>query len=104
MDKQQISKLKSMFDEIAHTADDGTEFWYARELQGLLGYVKWDKFKNVIAKAKISCLNSGIDEKDHFLQVGKIVAAGISQKDIGDIMLTRYACYLIAQNGDSTSV
>lgn len=103
MDKKQIVVLKTSFDDIVHETEDGVEFWYARELQGVLGYMKWDKFQNVIDKAKDACEMSGNSVQDHFLQVGKLIFTGKSAKrDIGDIMLTRYACYLIAMNGDST--
>ena len=100
MEKELINKLKFTFDDIMHKSDDGIEFWYARELQIVLGYSKWDNFIKVIKKAKTSCENSGYLISHHFPDVGKIVDAGATSKDIGDIMLTRYACYLIAQNGD----
>ncbi|MEI3499961.1 MAG: BRO family protein [Anaerovoracaceae bacterium] len=100
MDKEQIKKLKSQFDDIMHVTETGIEFWFARELQDVLGYAKWDNFLKVIKKAKTACENSGYLIIDHFPDVGKIVDAGVTSKDIGDIMLTRYACYLIAQNGD----
>jgi len=101
MEKQLITRLKLSFDEIAHETDDGIEYWLARELCVLLGYAKWDKFQNVVEKAKTACLNSGANESDHFLHVGKMVGIGSgAERDIGDVMLTRYACYLIAQNGD----
>ena len=101
MDKQLIIKLKLVFDNITHTADDETEYWFARELQEVLGYKKWDKFQNVIEKAKITCKNSGASIEDHFLRVGKLIETGKGAKrDIGDVMLDRYACYLIAMNGD----
>ena len=79
----------------------GVEFWLARDLQHLLGYGKWDNFQNVISKAKTACELSGQDILDHFADVGKTVDIGSgAQKEIDDTMLTRFACYLIAQNGD----
>lgn len=92
---------ETLFESIKHINEYGQEFWNARELQIALEYKRWDKFSNVIEKAKISCQNSGNPVSDHFSHVGKIVDAGISHKDIGDIQLSRYACYLIVQNGDS---
>lgn len=100
MDKQQISKLKTKFDEISHISENGTEFWYARELQTLLGYLEWRNFNTAIDKAKLSCSNTKGTIDDDFVDVNKIVEAGATTKPIKDIMLTRYACYLIAQNSD----
>ncbi len=102
MDKNKIALLKTTFDEISHKTEDGTEYWLARELQVLLGYTKWDNFKNVIEKAKEACNNSKVPIDNHFADIGKMVKAGVAPKEIVDIMLTRYACYLIAQNGDSS--
>lgn len=102
MDKQMIKKLKLTFDDIIQTMDNGVEYWLARDLQNVLGYTKWDKFKNVIEKAKTSCVNSGNSIDDHFLQSGKLVSIGSgAEREIEDIILDRYACYLIAMNGDS---
>ena len=101
MDKNQISKLKLIFDEIVHTTDDGVEFWYARELQSILGYSQWRRFLETIDRAKIACENSGVVPSEHFAYVGKTSPMpNGGAREIGDIMLTRYACYLIAQNGD----
>src|SRR5574344_264011 len=89
------------FDSCSHI-DDEVEYWFARDLQKLLGYEKWDKFTNIIDKAKLACKNSELSVLDHFLQVGKMVVIGSStNREIEDYKLTRYACYLIAQNGDS---
>lgn len=100
MEKELILELKSSFDEIMHITEDGTEYWFARELQKLLGYARWENFEKVIEKAKLSCKTSGSIEKDHFRDVTKMVTSGVADLLIKDIQLTRYACYLIAQNGD----
>ena len=91
---------ESLFEKIKHIDENGFEYWYARELQIILGYAKWDKFLNVIKKAEKSCKNSGHAIKDYFLQVGKIVKTGIGTKEIIDYKLYRYSCYLIVQNAD----
>jgi len=100
MDKQIITKLHKTFEECAHEKD-GVEFWFARDLQKLLGYDKWENFEKVIGKAKESCNNSNLNVNDHFPEVGKTISMPKgATKEIADYMLTRYACYLIAQNGD----
>jgi DNA-damage-inducible protein D len=92
---------QSKFEEIKHTNEIGQEYWSARELFEVLEYFKWDKFLNVIAKAKQACLNSGQIPEDHFPRVEKMVEIGSGAKrDIGDINLSRYACYLVVQNAD----
>ena len=96
-----VNKTEKDFESIKHVDADGTEFWYARELMILLEYKQWRRFEQVIERAKEACKNSNVSVYDHFADVGKIVKAGATNKDIGDIKLTRYACYLIAQNGDS---
>lgn len=101
MENNKLISLKSMFDNIMHKTDEGIEYWLARELQSLLGYTRWENFENAINKAKSACQNSNFTIDDHFRDVTKIVEAGISKKPVHDYMLTRYACYLIAQNGDS---
>ena len=100
MKHELIVKLHSQFEEYSHT-DEGVEYWFARDLQTLLGYSKWDNFKNAIEKAKVACEQSGHLVQDHFPDVRKMVDIGSgTQREIQDIALTRYACYLIAQNGD----
>lgn len=100
MEKELIVQLHKSFEDDAHERD-GVEFWYARELQILLGYNKWENFEHVIQKARIACKNAKQYVFDHFADVRKTIPMpkGAS-KDIVDTMLTRYACYLIAQNGD----
>ncbi|MGL5207075.1 MAG: DNA damage-inducible protein D [Acidaminococcaceae bacterium] len=88
------------FDSIKYLNEDGEEYWYARELQKVLEYTKWENFVNVIDKAKEACKNSSNVVEDHFLDVRKMVRAGVADKEIDDIMLSRYACYLIVMNGD----
>ena len=104
MEKDTISKLNKSFEEYAYE-QNGVEYWLARELQELLGYAEWRNFTNSINKAKESCETTGEAVSDHFVDVNKTIAMpkGAS-KDLADIMLTRYACYLIAQNGDPKKV
>ena len=90
------------FEDIKHIDENGIEFWHARELMPILQYSKWENFKKVIGKAMIACENSGISAKDCFTDVRKSIISGKGKEDfIEDYKLTRYACYLIAQNGDS---
>lgn len=95
MKKEIVATLQSEFNAIANIIEDGrTEYWYARDLQKVLGYQSWDKFQNVIDKAKDACENSNVDIADHFRHVGKMVSIGSeATRTIDDIMLTRYACY-----------
>lgn len=102
MDEKKIGRLKKLFDDIIHKSEDGAiEFWYARELQPLLGYSRWENFELVIKKAMISCENAGGNVNDHFRGVTKMIKlAKNAERGIKEYVLTRYACYLIAQNGD----
>lgn len=105
MDKQTIVTYKSTFDSIMHQIDDGDgqmiEVWYARELQVVCGYARWENFATAISRAMESCKSQNINVDDHFRDVTKMVSLGSgSQRQVDDVLLTRYACYLIAQNGD----
>jgi DNA-damage-inducible protein D len=100
MEKETILRLNKSFEEYAYE-QDGIEYWLARELQELLGYADWRNFLNAVEKAKESCKTTGEEVSDHFVDVNKTIPMPKgATKEVPDIMLTRYACYLIAQNGD----
>lgn len=101
MKKEVIQTLTTNFEKYAYITESSLEFWYARELQELLGYKKWANFSKVIDKAKVACEQSNNNPLDHFADASKMVTIGSKvTREIEDIILTRYACYLIAQNGD----
>ena len=101
MKSDEIKQLFTQFESVSSELE-GVECWSARELQSLLGYSKWENFEKVIQKGKDACFNAGEDVSNHFPDIRKMINLGKgAQKEIDDILLTRYACYLVAQNGDS---
>jgi DNA-damage-inducible protein D len=102
VNKENIKTLTNNFESCVNKTNEDIEFWLARDLQHLLGYSEWRNFQNVLLKAKTACEISGYEINDHFVDINKTIKMPKgATKEIDDIMLTRYACYLIAQNGDS---
>ncbi len=102
LNKRAIKTSQKDFESIKKIDADGAEYWEARDLMPLLDYSKWSNFEKVVIKAKKSCSNSGQDVENHFADVGKMVSVGYgNEREVYNIKLSRYACYLIAQNGDS---
>ena len=100
-DDETIELLIAKFEATAQTDDDGNEFWFARDLQVLLGYQKWDNFLTVVGRARAAAEQAGHSVDDHFADVGKMVSLGSgAEREIDDLVLSRYACYLVAQNAD----
>ena len=100
MKRELIHKLHKSFEDCAHERE-GVEYWLARELQALLGYTQWRNFEAVIERAKVACANAGQTVQDHFADASKMIdLAKGARREVEDLALTRYACHLIAQNGD----
>ncbi|WP_418991894.1 DNA damage-inducible protein D [Alistipes sp.] len=101
MKASEITALFQQFEQVVSTCD-GVECWSARELQTLLGYTQWRNFEAIIEKAQNACIAAGENTQHHFANVSKMVSVGSgAEREVNDILLTRYACYLVAQNGDS---
>lgn len=101
MENQLTKETAALFEQLKHTTKSGVEYWSAREIYPHLGYTQWRNFHNAIEKAKEACKSATGDVLRNFADVSKIVRTGIAEKTVDDVCLTRYSCYLVAQNGDS---
>lgn len=101
MDSKEIEKRRLALDDHMHLTEDGVEFWYARDIMNVYGYTRWQNFEVAINRAKISLESTETPAQNHFTEASKMVPLGSgAERSVKDYMLTRYACYLIAQNGD----
>lgn len=100
MDSREIEKRRLIFDDYSQKDEDGVEYWLARDIMKPLGYSRWENFYEAIKRAMISCETAKTPVECHFREVTKMVKSGVASKPVNDFELTRFACYLIAQNGD----
>lgn len=100
MDSRDIEKWRVELDSCANV-EDGVEYWLARDLMEPMGYTRWENFAEVVKRAKVSCETNKTPVDSHFRDTTKMITAGVAARSVKDYKLTRYACYLIAQNGDS---
>lgn len=100
MDSKEIEKRRLIFDDYSHKDEDDIEYWLARDIMRPLGYSRWENFHEAIKRAMVSCETAKTPVENHFREVTKMVKSGVASKPVNDFMLTRFACYLVAQNGD----
>lgn len=100
MDSKEIEKRRLIFDDYSHKDENDIEYWLARDIMRPLGYSRWENFHEAIKRAIVSCETAKTPVENHFREVTKMVKSGVASKPVNDFMLTRFACYLVAQNGD----